>query len=129
MPEPAASVASAAASVAGGLVAAATIGDGLGLDPEALLWGSAGGLALMHFQPPANWWRALAGVAVAAILAGGATPVLTPLVAPAAPSVPVDKIAHLVALLAGLLSQVVFDALVSRVRTWGESGKEKGDAA
>jgi hypothetical protein len=129
MPEPATSVATTAASVAGGLVAAAAIGEGLGLDPEALVWGSAGGLALMYFQPPANWWRALAGVAVAAVLAGGAAPVLTPIVAPAASSVPLDKVSHLVSLLAGLLSQVLFDALVSRVRAWGEAGKERGDAA
>ena len=122
---------SSAAVAAGGLATAAAIGDALGIDGQALLWGAAGGLLLLSVQPPMPRVRALVTIAAAALTAGALTELLTHWAGVYLPTAPPRGLAHGVAFLLGLLAQrsipvliesvpALRDALVARVRGGGQ---------
>ena len=116
---------------AGGLATAAAIGDWLGIDAQALLWGAAGGLLLLSVQPPMPRVRALITVAAASLTAGALTELLAHWAAVYLPTAPPRGLAHGVAFLTGLLAQKAIpilidgvpalrDALLARVRGGGQ---------
>lgn len=124
MPEP---TTSTAAVAAGGLATAAAVGEALGIDAQALLWGAAGGLLLLSVQPPMSRLRALIVVAGSSVAAGALTEVLAHWASVYLPAAPPRGLAHGVAFLIGLMAQralpilidglpALRDALLARVR-------------
>ena len=116
---------------AGGLATAAAIGDWLGIDAQALLWGAAGGLLLLSVQPPMPRVRVLITISAASLAAGALTELLTHWAGVYLPTAPPRGLAHGVAFLIGLLAQraipilidsvpALRDALVARVRGGGQ---------
>ena len=118
---------SSAVVAAGSLATAAAVGEWLGIDAQALLWGAAGGLLLLSVQPPMPRLRALIVVASASLAAGAGTEALSHLAHQYLPSAPPRGLAHGIAFLIGLLAQklapvlldglpALRDALLARVR-------------
>ena len=127
MAEPSATAAAATGVAAGGLATAAAVGDWLGIDAAALLWGAAGGLAMLSAQPPVTRSRALIIIAVASLFAGALTEGVAHWGASTLPTTPPRALAHGTAFLLGLTAQWLIpltlntlpalrDALVARAR-------------
>lgn len=107
---------SAAATVAGASVGAVAIAQAaLGIDPSAVLWGLAGGMAALSTVESIGRVRALIAVSAAAALGGGLAEILAWSAQLAVTTAPPRAVLNAVAFLLGLGSQGIIRALMEKL--------------
>lgn len=109
-------ISSAAATVAGASVGAvAIVQAALGIDPGAVLWGLAGGMAALSTGESIGWLRALIAVSAAAAVGGGLAEILAWGAQMMMAGAPPRAVLNATAFLLGIGSQGIIRALMEKL--------------